>query len=71
MIPIEGGPPPDDSRYLVYVAGWKHHIVVSRSRREMKAFQRALAPYRSGKSTVRFPLGDHRAEHGRLPEDLR
>jgi uncharacterized protein YdhG (YjbR/CyaY superfamily) len=45
-----------DGRYLVYLAGWKRHISVYPVPSGDEAFEQAIAPYRSAKSTVRFPL---------------
>jgi uncharacterized protein YdhG (YjbR/CyaY superfamily) len=45
-----------DGRYLVYFAGWKNHISVYPLPEADEAFERELAPYKSGKGTVKFPL---------------
>jgi uncharacterized protein YdhG (YjbR/CyaY superfamily) len=45
-----------DGRYLLYFAGWKHHISIYPIPPGDAALQRDLAPYRSEKSTLRFPL---------------
>jgi len=43
-------------RPLLYFAGWKHHISLYPAPAGDEAFERRLAPYRSAKSTLRFPL---------------
>jgi len=43
-------------RYLVYFAGWKHHISVYPVPALDDSFEQELAPYRVGRGTVRFPL---------------
>jgi uncharacterized protein YdhG (YjbR/CyaY superfamily) len=42
--------------YLVYVAAYKGHIGLYPVPKGDAAFQAAVAPYRSGKGTLRFPL---------------
>ena len=49
---------------LLYLAGWKHHISLYPAPRGDEAFEQRLGPYRSGKSTVKFPLS------GPVPYDL-
>ena len=44
-----------DGRALVYLAGWKHHIAVYPVPAGDEAFEQELAPYRSGKATLKFP----------------
>jgi uncharacterized protein YdhG (YjbR/CyaY superfamily) len=41
-----------------YVAAWKGHLGVHDVPRLDRALERQLAPYRSGKDTLRFPLRD-------------
>lgn len=41
---------------ILYFAGWKHHISLYPAPRGDDAFERQLAPYRSEKSTLKFPL---------------
>src|ERR1700746_3036184 len=41
---------------MLYFAGWKHHISLYPAPRGDDAFERQLAPYRSEKSTLKFPL---------------
>jgi uncharacterized protein YdhG (YjbR/CyaY superfamily) len=43
-------------RPLLYFAGWKHHISVYPAPAGDEALERRLGPYRSGKSTLKFPL---------------
>jgi uncharacterized protein YdhG (YjbR/CyaY superfamily) len=45
-----------DGKYLVYFAGWKHHISLYPLPDVGEALEQELAPYRAGKGTVRFPL---------------
>jgi uncharacterized protein YdhG (YjbR/CyaY superfamily) len=45
-----------DGKYLVYFAGWKHHVSVYPIPAGDEAFQRDLAPYRAGKGTAKFAL---------------
>jgi len=47
-----------DGRYLVYFAGWKHHVSVYPIPTADEAFQEELAPYKAARGTLRFPLGD-------------
>jgi uncharacterized protein YdhG (YjbR/CyaY superfamily) len=47
-----------DGKYLVYFAGWKHHVSLYPLPDVDAALEQQLAPYRSGKGTVRFPLGE-------------
>jgi uncharacterized protein YdhG (YjbR/CyaY superfamily) len=42
-------------RYLVYFAGWKHHLSVYPVPAGDDAFERDIAPYRAGRGTVKFP----------------
>jgi uncharacterized protein YdhG (YjbR/CyaY superfamily) len=42
--------------YLLYVAAYKGHIGLYPVPKGDAAFQASVAPYRSGKSTLRFPL---------------
>jgi uncharacterized protein YdhG (YjbR/CyaY superfamily) len=44
-------------RYVVYFAGWKGHVSIYPVPGGDEAFEREIAPYRSGKGTLRFPLG--------------
>jgi uncharacterized protein YdhG (YjbR/CyaY superfamily) len=43
-------------RPLLYFAGWKRHISVYPAPAGDEALERRLAPYRSAKSTLKFPL---------------
>jgi len=43
-------------RYLIYFAGFKRHVGVYPVPLDHEAFRDDLAPYRSGKGTMRLPL---------------
>jgi uncharacterized protein YdhG (YjbR/CyaY superfamily) len=43
-------------RYLMYFAGWKHHVSVYPVPRADAALRREMARYEHGKGTLRFPL---------------
>jgi uncharacterized protein YdhG (YjbR/CyaY superfamily) len=45
-----------DGSYLVYFAGWKHHVSVYPVPGGDEMLDRDLAPYRAAKGTLRFPL---------------
>jgi uncharacterized protein YdhG (YjbR/CyaY superfamily) len=45
-----------DGRYLVYFAGWKHHVSVYPVPDGDASFEEVVAPYRAAKGTLRFPL---------------
>lgn len=47
-----------DGRYVVYFAGWKHHISVYPIPGGDAAFERELAPYEAAKGTLKFPLSE-------------
>jgi uncharacterized protein YdhG (YjbR/CyaY superfamily) len=47
-----------DGRYLVYFAGWKRHISIYPIPEGDAALQKALAPYKHAKGTLRFPLNE-------------
>ncbi|MBD5787370.1 DUF1801 domain-containing protein [Cellulosimicrobium terreum] len=48
-----------DERYLVYLAGWAHHISVYPVPHEPDdALTRRIARYRDGKGTLRFALAE-------------
>jgi uncharacterized protein YdhG (YjbR/CyaY superfamily) len=51
-------------RPVFYYSGWKRHIALYPVPDGDAALDRALAPYRAGKGTLRFPLDRP------LPEDL-
>lgn len=53
-----------DGRYVVYFAGWTHHVSLYPIPHADDGLRRDLAPYVSGKGTLRFPLGEP------LPIDL-
>ena len=41
---------------LLHFAGWKHHISLYPAPAGDKALERRLGPYRSARSTLKFPL---------------
>lgn len=43
-------------KYLIYFAGWKHHIAMYPVPPGDKAFKKEVSPYQTGKGTLRFPL---------------
>jgi uncharacterized protein YdhG (YjbR/CyaY superfamily) len=45
-----------DGSSLLYFAAWKHHIGLYPIPTADEALEQELAPYRSGRDTVRFPL---------------
>lgn len=45
-----------NGRYVVYFAGWKRHISVYPIPSGDEPLERELAPYVSGKGTLKFPL---------------
>ena len=46
-----------DGQYLLYIAGFKEHVSVYPVTSGMLArYGKAIAPYRTGKGTLRFPL---------------
>jgi uncharacterized protein YdhG (YjbR/CyaY superfamily) len=53
-----------NGRYLVYFAGWKHHISLYPLPDMDEGFEQEIAPYKTGKGTLRFPLGKP------IPHDL-
>ena len=46
------------TQYLIYVAAFKAHIGVYPAPTGDAAFNAAVAPYRSGKATLKFPLDE-------------
>lgn len=46
-----------NGKYLIYFAGWKHHISIYPIPVGDEAFNQEVAPYVSGKGTLRFPIG--------------
>ena len=46
-----------DGKYVVYFAGWAHHVSVYPVPSGDDAFQDEIAPFRAGKGTLKFPLG--------------
>lgn len=47
-----------DGKYVVYFAGWKHHISVYPIPVGEEDFERRIEPYRAAKGTLRFPLSN-------------
>jgi uncharacterized protein YdhG (YjbR/CyaY superfamily) len=45
-----------DGKYVVYFAGWAHHISVYPLPSGDVDFQAEIAPYRAAKGTLKFPL---------------
>ncbi|NJD29624.1 MAG: hypothetical protein FIA92_15205 [Chloroflexi bacterium] len=45
-----------NGHYVVYFSGWKRHVAVYPIPDVDEALDRAIAPYRAGKGTLRFPL---------------
>jgi uncharacterized protein YdhG (YjbR/CyaY superfamily) len=45
-----------DGRPLIHFSGWKSHIAIYPVPPAEAALTEALAPYRSGKGTLKFPL---------------
>jgi uncharacterized protein YdhG (YjbR/CyaY superfamily) len=45
-----------NGRMLVWIAAYKNHIGLYPMPSAIKAFKKDLAPYKSGKGTLRFPL---------------
>ena len=53
-----------DGKHLVHFAGFKNHIGFYPTGSGVEAFKEELKPYKSGKGSVQFPLGQP------LPTDL-
>ncbi len=53
-----------NGRHLVHFAGYEHHVGLYPAPTGMKAFEEELKPYKQGKGSVQFPLGQP------LPRDL-
>ena len=48
-----------DGRYLLYIAAFRDHVSIYPVTAGMVAnYGKRIAPYRSGKGTLRFPLGE-------------
>lgn len=45
-----------NGKYLVYFAAWKQHIAMYPIPLGTEAFQNEIAPHRTGKGTLRFPM---------------
>jgi uncharacterized protein YdhG (YjbR/CyaY superfamily) len=46
-----------NGKYLIYFAGWKHHISLYPIPVGDEALNQEIAPYISGKGTLKFPIG--------------
>lgn len=46
-----------NGKYLIYFAGWKHHISIYPIPVGDEALNQEIAPYVSGKGTLKFPIG--------------
>jgi len=53
-----------NGKHLAHFAGYKHHIGFYPTPTGMEAFAEELAPYKAGKGSAQFPLGQP------LPKDL-
>ena len=47
-----------DGRYVVYFSGWKRHVSVYPIPDADGELARHIAPYQSGKGTLKFPLNE-------------
>ncbi|QUC00691.1 iron chaperone [Cellulosimicrobium cellulans] len=47
-----------DGRYVVYLAGWAHHVSLYPVPEVDDALARRIARYQDGKGTLRFPLAE-------------
>lgn len=47
-----------DGRVFIFFAGWKAHVSVYPVPDGDEAFDQAIAPYNTGKGTLKFPLGE-------------
>ena len=45
-----------NGKYLIYFAGWKQHISIYPIPTGDEAFRQGIAPYVSGKGTLKFPI---------------
>ena len=45
-----------NGKYLIYFAGWKHHISIYPIPTGDDAFHQEIAPYIAGKGTLKFPI---------------
>ena len=45
-----------DGQYVIYIAGWKHHVSIYPIPDGDAALDADLAPYRSGQGTIKLPL---------------
>ncbi|MDN4643006.1 iron chaperone [Arthrobacter sp. PsM3] len=43
-------------KFVVYFAGWAHHVSVYPMPNGDEAFRASIAPYRAAKGTLKFPL---------------
>ena len=47
-----------NGKYLIYFAGWKRHISIYPIPAGNDAFHQEIAPYVSGKGTLKFPIDE-------------
>ena len=47
-----------NGKYLIYFAGWKHHISIYPIPTGDDAFNKEISPYVSGKGTLKFPVDE-------------
>jgi uncharacterized protein YdhG (YjbR/CyaY superfamily) len=45
-----------DGQYVIYIAGWKHHVSIYPIAGGDEVLDADLAPYLSGQSTIKLPL---------------
>ena len=45
-----------NGKYLIYFAGWKHHISIYPIPTADASFNQEIAPYVAGKGTLKFPV---------------
>ena len=45
-----------NGKYLIYFAGWKHHISIYPVPTADDSFNQEIAPYVAGKGTLKFPV---------------
>ena len=45
-----------NGKYLIYFAGWKHHISIYPIPTADDSFNQEIAPYVAGKGTLKFPV---------------
>jgi uncharacterized protein YdhG (YjbR/CyaY superfamily) len=47
-----------NGHYLIYFAGYKKHVSIYPASHGSEAFEKAVAPHKSGKGTFQFPLSE-------------